>query len=288
MADGDSSPTSIEIEELKELFRKKVFHSGDQGWHICPNARVNDGALGNLLETLLGIQENNLQIPDLNGIYELKTQRIDTNSRVSLFHVDPEPRRCTKCGKKRSFVQKVMLSRYGWPHKEAGRKHPEDELSLRLTMNPACDRGFRVVREENRLLVSFDSDAVETAKEGYAEWLDTVAARCGLAEIDPQPYWDIDDIQSRFEAKLGKIILVECEVERRGDQKWVRYTSASLLAGVSSERFIERLLEDSESSAVVEFDTRTGHNHGTKFRIYRKDIPDLYAENSLIGRSPFT
>jgi hypothetical protein len=33
-----------------------------------------------------------------------------------------------------------------------------------------------------------------------------------------------------------------------------------------------------EGDVYVDFDARTGHNHGTKFRIKQNAIPKLYAE----------
>ncbi|WP_411909771.1 MvaI/BcnI family restriction endonuclease, partial [Hafnia paralvei] len=35
----------------------------------------NDGNQGNTLEDLLGVAENNIPLPDLGGIFELKTQK---------------------------------------------------------------------------------------------------------------------------------------------------------------------------------------------------------------------
>ena len=49
-----------------------------------------------------------------------------------------------------------------------------------------------------------------------------------------------------------------------------------MLKKFSLEKFIDAI----ESGDVyIDFDARTGHNHGTKFRIRDKRIPDLYAES---------
>lgn len=75
---------------IEELVRK-LHAIRDAGW--VPNARPkNDGGVGNTLEDLLGVKENNLRIPDY-GIYELKARRKDTSSLVTLFHNEPTPRR---------------------------------------------------------------------------------------------------------------------------------------------------------------------------------------------------
>ena len=51
----------------------KLHDIQEAGWH--KNARTgNDGGVGNTLEDLLGIRENNLAAPDLDG-WEIKCQR---------------------------------------------------------------------------------------------------------------------------------------------------------------------------------------------------------------------
>lgn len=48
-----------------------------------------------------------------------------------------------------------------------------------------------------------------------------------------------------------------------------------MLKSVDKEKFIEAV---EKGVIYVDFDARTGHNHGTKFRIKSKDISLLYAE----------
>jgi hypothetical protein len=45
------------------------------------------------------------------------------------------------------FVPEMLLPKYGWKHKEAGKKYPEDEMSFRQTISgkSRSDRGFKVV-----------------------------------------------------------------------------------------------------------------------------------------------
>lgn len=95
------------------------------GW--VPNARPgNSGGVGNTLEDLLGIEENNLPIPNA-AEWELKAQRKNTRSLTTLFHIEPSPRAL-------KFVPEIFLKKYGWRHKEAGNKYPECEKSFRQTI----------------------------------------------------------------------------------------------------------------------------------------------------------
>ena len=104
----------------KENLIKEFQKIAEQGW--IENARHgNAGGIGNTLEDLLGIKENNLPIPNA-AEWELKSQRLNTSSLTTLFHIEPSPRAI-------KFVPQVLLLNYGWTHKEAGKKYPENEIN---------------------------------------------------------------------------------------------------------------------------------------------------------------
>lgn len=152
-----------------------------RGW-VETNRRGNDGGVGNTLEDLLSIEENNLPLPNA-GEWEVKGQRADTSSLTTLFHMEPSPRAVR-------FVPRLLLPGYGWPHSKAGAEYPHDEMSFRqtITANSQTDRGFMVAvnYQEEKIEVSFDHTCVDHSQCG---WLDTVRSRIGLAELEPQPYW---------------------------------------------------------------------------------------------------
>src|SRR5438270_13965349 len=102
--------TNVKI-YTKTTHNEKLKEIAQMGW--IPNARHgNVGGIGNTLEDLLEIKENNLPIPNA-AEWELKTQRIHTSSLTTLFHTEPSPRAIR-------FVPQVFLPKYGWLHKEAG------------------------------------------------------------------------------------------------------------------------------------------------------------------------
>ena len=73
------------IEAIREVFAS--------GWHSSVKQTIdtrNDGAVGNTLESLLGIPENNLPIPNTQE-WELKGQRLHTTSLTTLKHIEPSP-----------------------------------------------------------------------------------------------------------------------------------------------------------------------------------------------------
>lgn len=74
----------------KESLIKEFKKIANKGWF--ENARHgNSGGIGNTLEDLLGIEENNLPIPNA-AEWELKSQRFNTTALTTLFHSEPSPR----------------------------------------------------------------------------------------------------------------------------------------------------------------------------------------------------
>lgn len=70
----------------KESLIQELKHIRDKGW--IENLRGNNnGAVGNTLEDLLGIEENNLPIPNA-AEWELKAQLKNTNSLLTLSHIE--------------------------------------------------------------------------------------------------------------------------------------------------------------------------------------------------------
>ncbi len=119
----------------KESLKENLCDIHDRGWIVNTRSN-NDGGAGNMLEDLLGIEENKLPLPNA-GEWELKTQRANTTSLVTLFHLEPSPTAC-------KFISKILLPKYGWPHKEAGKKYGYDEKSFRQTITSGqyTDRDF--------------------------------------------------------------------------------------------------------------------------------------------------
>ena len=253
-------------EIIRELLRIKKM-----GW-IQNKRPGNVGGVGNTLEDLLGIKENNLPLPNATE-WELKCQRMDSSSLTTLFHLEPSPRAL-------KFVPKILLPLYGWPHKEAGKRYPADEMSFRQTINAKerTDRGFGVIvdRENQRVLVSFDWRAVS---EKHKEWLRSVERRVGLGEISPQPYWGFDDLFHKAGTKLHNCFYIKAKRKRKGKVEFFYYEKIYMLENFSKEKFIKAI----ESGIIlIDFDARTGHNHGTKFRMRQDKLPELYEKISII------
>jgi hypothetical protein len=251
------------IEKLKQI--------AQMGW--IPNARHgNQGGIGNTLEDLLEIKENNLPIPNA-AEWELKTQRIGTTSLTTLIHSEPSPRALR-------FVPQILLLKYGWPHQEAGKKYPAIEMSFRQTIHGLApsDRGFlvKIDRLARKLLISFDASKVAVR---HAAWLQTVKERAGLGELNPQPYWGFDDLEHKIGTKLLNCFYVQAEVKTNEEREYYKYVKVMMLERFSFEGFLKAI---EKAIILVDFDARTGHNHGTKFRLRQNFLPILYQKTTVI------
>lgn len=247
------------ILELKEIANSGWIENGRYG---------NQGGIGNTLEDLLGITENNLPIPNA-AEWELKSQRINTTSLTTLFHVEPSPRAI-------KFVPQLLLPFYGWKHQEAGKKYPINEMSFRQTIhgNSSSDRGFKVVinREEQKVLISFNHNDVA---EKHKDWLQRIQQSIGLNELEPQPYWGFDDLANKAGTKLLNCFYVQAESKKENGVEFYQYSKIMMLQKFSFDKFLMNL---ELGNILVDFDARSGHNHGTKFRMRQNCLPDLYSK----------
>lgn len=256
------------IQKFKEIYAK--------GW-IENKRGKNDGAVGNTLEDLLGIPENNLPIPNA-AEWELKAQRSTTSSLLTLFHMEPSPRAL-------SMVPNILLPKYGWPSAEAGIKYDKDEKSFRATLNTQTyiDRGFKVsVNDtERKIEIIFNSNKVDPR---HKEWLESVKERVGhLNDFDIHPYWGFDDLFHKAGTKLINCFYVRADVKRETinskRKEFFLYDYVLKLSHFDQNKFIEAFRD---GKLFIDFDARTHHNHGSKVRIHYNDIPLLYSNAEVV------
>ena len=249
----------------KETLINQLNEIREKGW-IQEKRKGNHGSAGNTLEDLLGIQENNLPIPNA-AEWELKTHKINSSALVTLFHQEPSPRAL-------KLVSDYLLPRYGWKHKEAGKKYPLTEKSFRQTINTLkfSDRGFKVVvnYKERKVQIEFN-----------IKYVSNISYKETLAPFDKEhtPYWGFDDIFHQAGIKLKNCFFVEVETKKVNKDLFFKYSNIKMLKGFEQKLFIKSI---DEGLIYIDFDARTGHNHGTKFRIHPSNIPALYAETKEI------
>lgn len=247
----------------KESLIQAIKDIRDQGW-IENNRPFNDGAVGNMLEDLLGIDENNLPLPNASE-WELKAQKENSKSLITLFHMEPSPTAI-------KFIPQIFLPQFGWPHKEAGKKYPLSEKSFRQTIcsQSYSDRGFSVIVDqlERKVMISFD---VSKISKKHDLWKQSILCHT----INPQPYWGFDDLFYKVATKLHNCFFVKAQSKKVLGKEYFHYQKIFMLKKLSQDHFINAI---QNGLIYIDFDARSGHNHGTKFRIRRDHLIDLYSE----------
>jgi len=248
----------------KESLIEALIEIRNQGW-IPTGRENNDGGVGNTLEDLLGIEENNLPIPNA-AEWELKTQKKDTASLITLFHMEPSPRAY-------KFVPSILLPEFGWRHQESGQRYSDGEKSFRQTINASgySNRGFTVKVDRNDRKVLIDFDPSRIVANDHPEWINSVSHK----NLNPTPYWGFDDLYHKAGTKLHNCFFVGAESKRMNGVLYFHYQDIYMLKNFDLNKFIDAI---ELGNVYVDFDARTGHNHGTKFRLRRKALISLYAE----------
>jgi len=250
---------------------QKIFN---QGWHRSVKETLetrNDGAVGNTLEVLLGITENNLPIPNARE-WELKGQRSHTSSLVTLKHIEPSPQAA-------QIVTKLLLPYYGWAHREAGKKYPAGEMSFRSTTSSTgyTNRGFRIIvdRRKKKVRFVFDPTKADAQDPGIRSWLRSVNQRISLKPLNPEPYWGFEDLRYAIGEKIRNCLYVVADSKLEAKREYFNYKELYILSGFSFEGFMKCV---KDGVVLIDFDARTGHNHGTKFRIRQEHWQSLFSE----------
>lgn len=172
------------------------------------------------------------------------------------------------------FVPNILLPHYGWKHQKAGLKYPLTEKSFRQTISclNRTDRGFGIVvdRVYEKVIISFEATSVA---QRHSNWLRAVEKNIGLGELSPQPYWGFQDVYHKAGTKLHNCFFVLAKAKKIDGKEFFSYSRIFQLSKFSLDGFIKAI---ERGDILIDFDTRTGHNHGTKFRFRNNRLPELY------------
>jgi hypothetical protein len=151
-------------------------------------------------------------------------------------------------------------------------------MSFRSTTSAKVftNRGFKIVvdRGSSKVRFIFDPAHVNTAKHDIRDWLSSVRDRVGLEPITPEPYWGFDDLKYAIGAKIMNCFYVVADTKIDKGHEFFKYERLLILSGFSFDRFLEAM---ENGLVLIDFDARTGHNHGTKFRVKQEHWADLYS-----------
>lgn len=224
---------------LKEL-ENKLKEIKNKGF--IESLRRGSTGIGYTFETLFGIMENNIPIPDIGGRVEIKTIRRDSQSLITLFtfnrgvwHVK----------------QSVLIQRYGYID-EKGRY----ALKNTVFYGKPIPQGLYLDIDESKNTIHLIDENTK----------DTIAT------------WDVYVIVGKFMMKLSRLLIVIADRKVEQGKEYFHYNEAYLLTDPGPRNFIRAFKKSligidlrmhlKENGAV--------RNRGTAFRIREKDLIELY------------
>lgn len=204
--------------------------------------RSHDTGIGKTLEDLLGIQENNIQLPDIGKI-ELKSKRINSQSMLTLATKSPLPR----------SVNKNLFIKYKYADQDGVYCLHSTVYGSRF--NP---QGFRVVFQD-------DNIELQNRENIKAYWPITVFDNILKAKSDK-----IVLVFAKTEGKRGTV------------NEYFHFTEAYLLSNLNINKFKCAIEEDKLKIDIRIGSYKSGknigkyHDHGTGFRISKRDFLYIY------------
>jgi len=224
---------------LKEL-ESKLREIKNKGF--VSSLRSGSTGIGYTFESLLGISENNLPIPDIGGRIELKTIRKESQSLVTLFTFNKAVWQ---------IKQKDLILKYGYID-------DNNRYALKNT-------------------IYYGKTVAQNISFGIDENKNTIHLIDGKSG-DILAIWDIYVIVGKFMTKLSRILLILADRKIEYGLEYFHYNESYLLTDPSARRFINAFKNSvigidlrmhlKESGAV--------RNRGTAFRIKEKDLTELY------------
>ncbi|MFH1565724.1 MAG: MvaI/BcnI family restriction endonuclease [bacterium] len=204
--------------------------------------RAHDTGVGKTFEDLLGLKENNLSLPDV-GEVELKAKRIDSSSMITLITKSPEPK----------GANRTLFEKYKYLDKEG-----KNNLHSTVYGSRKNTQSFKAVFEKDRVALKNKSNILA--------------------------YWSISLFDDVLKAKADKILLVLAETkgERKTKNERFHFTEAYLLSKLNINKFKSAIENDKLKIDIRIGAYRSGkdkgkyHDHGTGFRINKRDILNLF------------
>lgn len=240
---------NTEIQKLKKLFKEvknKEFNK---------SLRKATTGIGYTFENLINKKEDNLSLPDFNGI-EIKTKLGYTKSSLTLF--------CSTPKKDNTQCIKYLLETFGYPNKNLKYK------SFRID----------VYTNKNNILAN---RYIFKLKIDYQEYkLKLLILDIDFNIIDNTIYWILKDIETRLYTKLNYLAYITGYPYNKNNETYYKYTNLKIYKLKNFNKFIE-LLETNKIYITFNIGYfRTGkrvgeiHDRGTAFKLKLDNLTDLF------------
>ena len=237
---------------MKENIKKfEILFNTIKNRGFIESQRSSHTGIGKTFEDACGIIENNIDLPDFEGI-EIKSHRSLSSSYITLF---------TKAPTNPKGINNVLRERYGSIDLKHGTK----------VLHTSC---FHSKFNSHKAGYNYKLDINEKKDQ-----IDLIIKNSLTEEIEnSEIYWSFLDIQTILEKKLKYIAYVEAETKKEKNKEFFRFSNCLIISGLTFLKFIELLRNDK-----IMFDIRIGtynsgknygktHDHGSGFRIKRISV----------------
>ena len=227
-----------------KILKKKLHEIKKMGF--VKTHRKGDTGIGKTLEDLLGIKENNIPLPDIGGVAELKSYRKNAQSMMTLFTLEPLP--------KGGDRDRMLLDNFGYSKRTNNRKK---ELHSTLS----CKR--------------YNNQALKLSVAGDKIRIQGKNKRLNI-------YWDMFSVKNKFNQKLPALVYVLAQVKIKNKEEYFYFNEAYFLEGFNVELFKKRVKEDSILVDLRMYYRPNGsvRNHGTGFRVKIKKLDDCFSKKT--------
>lgn len=211
--------------------------------------RKGPTGIGYTFETLLGVNENNIPIPDIGGRVEIKTVRKGSQSLITLFTFNKGVWRAN---------QRDLIERFGYVD-ERGRYALKNTIFFRRPIPQGLSLNINETKNTVDLIARESGTVIAT--------------------------WDVYVIVGKFMAKMSRLLIVMADRKVEQGREYFHYNEAYILQNPTSRSIISAFKNSligidlrmhlKENGAV--------RNRGTAFRIKEQDLVNLYeSRNQLI------
>ena len=218
--------------------------------------RKHNTGIGKTFEDLIGIKENNNLLVDYKGFIEIKSQRNNAESYITLFTKSPtDPKKANA----------ILKNKFGYPDE----KNPDVKV----------------------LHTSIFYNEFNNCKNKFGFKLDVLNDRLNLiikdlkknSIISKNISWDFNTLENIINKKCSLIAFVNAETKIKNNIEYFYFKDCKLLFGFNFDKFLTAIKNDD-----IMFDIRIGsyksginkgkpHDHGSGFRIHKNNL-DKYFE----------
>ncbi len=225
-----------------KTFKKKLQEIKKQGF--VKTHRRGDTGIGKTLEDLLGIRENNIPLPDIEEVAELKSYRKNAKSMMTLFTLEPLPNGGDR--------DRLLLDNFGYSKRDNQRSK---ELHSTLSCKRYNNQNLKLSVEKNKIRVKGKGKRINI-------------------------FWDMESVKNKFNKKLPALVYVLANTKMIKEIEYFHFNEAYLLEDFDFELFKKRIRAD---DIVVDFrmyyrPNGSVRNHGTGFRVKIRKLDNCFSK----------